>query len=51
MARFNQYFHFMKDHNILIPPSQYEANFVSSEHDDKIIQTTVDVFSKFAKTL
>lgn len=51
MNEFKRYFHFMKDHHILIPPSQYEANFVSCEHDDAIIQETVDVFTKFLKIM
>lgn len=51
MNEFKRYFHFMKDHHILIPPSQYEANFVSSEHDDAVIQETVEVFTKFLKTI
>tara|TARA_Y100001935_G_scaffold255474_1_gene268786 strand:- start:1754 stop:3034 length:1281 start_codon:yes stop_codon:yes gene_type:complete len=51
MNDFKRYFHFMKDHQILIPPSQYEANFVSSEHDDAVIQKTVEVFTKFLRTI
>ena len=44
---FKSYFHFMKDHGILLPPSQYEANFVSSEHHNDLIDQTIDTFSKF----
>ncbi len=47
MAMFNRYFHHMKSHNILVPPSQYEANFVSSEHHDAMIEKTVGVFADF----
>ncbi|RAP24032.1 glutamate-1-semialdehyde-2,1-aminomutase [Candidatus Marinamargulisbacteria bacterium SCGC AG-343-K17] len=50
MEMFNRYFHYMKSNNILIPPSQYEANFVSSEHNDDIISTTLKVFTHFLKT-
>ncbi len=46
---FNRYFHFLKDNHILLPPSQYEACFVSSEHNDKIINKTIKVFSEFVK--
>ena len=44
---FKTYFHFMKDHGILLPPSQYEANFVSSEHSDQLIEKTIDIFKLF----
>ncbi|MGA0242461.1 MAG: aminotransferase class III-fold pyridoxal phosphate-dependent enzyme, partial [Candidatus Marinamargulisbacteria bacterium] len=47
MQAFKQYFHFMKDHGVLIPPSQYEANFVSSEHTPQVIQATLDAFESF----
>ncbi|MEC8677430.1 MAG: glutamate-1-semialdehyde 2,1-aminomutase [Candidatus Margulisiibacteriota bacterium] len=44
---FKTYFHFMKDNGILLPPSQYEANFVSSEHNDSIIDKTIAIFNDF----
>ena len=44
---FKTYFHFMKDHGILLPPSQYEANFVSSEHSDELIEKTISTFTLF----
>ena len=44
---FKAYFHFMKDNGILLPPSQYEANFVSSEHNDAIIDKTIAIFNDF----
>ena len=47
MNMLNRYFHHMKAHNILIPPSQYEANFVSSEHNDEIIEATIHAFQLF----
>ena len=47
IAMFNRYFHFLKDHGILIPPSQFEANFVSSEHTDTIIKETLRVIAMF----
>ena len=49
MDKFKDYFHFMKDHGVLLPPSQYEANFVSSEHNDEIIEKTVECFNLFVK--
>ena len=51
MDMFRQYFQFMKDHGILIPPSQYEANFVSCEHNDNVINQTLSVFSDFIKKI
>lgn len=47
IAMFNRYFHYLKDHGILIPPSQFEANFVSSEHTDAIIKETLRVITMF----
>ena len=44
---FKTYFHFMKDNGVLLPPSQYEANFVSSEHNDGIIDKTIAIFNDF----
>ena len=49
MGMFNRYFHYLKDNGILIPPSQYEANFVSSEHSDDIVQYTIRVIAQFIK--
>ncbi|MEK9726833.1 MAG: glutamate-1-semialdehyde 2,1-aminomutase [Candidatus Margulisiibacteriota bacterium] len=47
MEMFKNYFHFMKSNGIIIPPSQYEANFVSSEHNDEVIETTLRTFKRF----
>ena len=47
MDQFKKYFHFMKTEGIIIPPSQYEANFVSSEHNDDVIDQTLNAFEKF----
>jgi glutamate-1-semialdehyde 2,1-aminomutase len=47
MAMFSRYFSHMNRHGILIPPSQFEANFVSSEHKDDIIDDTIDIVSRF----
>ncbi len=44
---FNRYFHYLKKHNILIPPSQYEACFISSEHNDKLVKETLEVIQRF----
>ncbi|MEA3120250.1 MAG: glutamate-semialdehyde -aminomutase [Paraburkholderia sp.] len=42
IARFNAFFHKMLDAGIYFAPSAYEAGFVSSAHDDAVIDATVD---------
>jgi glutamate-1-semialdehyde 2,1-aminomutase len=39
--RFARYFHAMLDQNIYLPPSQFEANFISGAHSKKDIDKTV----------
>ena len=39
---FAHFFHGMLDEGVYLPPSAYEAWFVSHAHDDKIIQATID---------
>ncbi|HMO27143.1 MAG TPA: glutamate-1-semialdehyde 2,1-aminomutase, partial [Tepidisphaeraceae bacterium] len=41
-ARFARFFHGMPDEGVYLPPSQYEAWFPSSVHDDGIIERTLD---------
>lgn len=41
--KFNRFFHLMLDNGVYLAPSAYEAGFVSSKHDDAIIQTTLTV--------
>jgi glutamate-1-semialdehyde 2,1-aminomutase len=40
-AAFARFFHFMKQAGVLLPPSQYEAWFVSAAHDDAVIDETI----------
>ena len=40
---FAKYFNYMLDHGIVIPPSQYEAYFVSIAHTQKDLDKTLDV--------
>jgi glutamate-1-semialdehyde 2,1-aminomutase len=40
-ARFNVFFHAMLDAGIYFAPSAFEAGFVSSQHDDAIIDETI----------
>jgi len=39
---FKTFFHTMRDHGINLPPSQYEACFVSAAHDASSLQQTLD---------
>lgn len=39
--RFNQFFHGMLENNVYLAPSMYEAGFISSAHDEKIIAATL----------
>ena len=40
-ARFSRYFRGMLERGVLLPPSQFEAAFISTAHDDKAIQNTI----------
>ncbi len=50
---FKVFFHAMLDEGVYFAPSAYEAGFISSTHDDIVIQATLDaadrVFAKLAK--
>jgi glutamate-1-semialdehyde 2,1-aminomutase len=46
VPRFNAFFHKMLDAGVYFAPSAYEAGFVSSAHDDAVIDTTVDIARK-----
>jgi glutamate-1-semialdehyde 2,1-aminomutase len=41
VARFNRFFHQILDAGVYFAPSAYEAGFVSSTHDDAIIDETI----------
>jgi len=41
VTRFNRFFHQMLDAGVYFAPSAYEAGFVSSAHDDAIIDETI----------
>ncbi|WP_028215808.1 glutamate-1-semialdehyde 2,1-aminomutase [Paraburkholderia oxyphila] len=43
VTRFNRFFHQMLDAGVYFAPSAYEAGFVSSAHDDAIIDETIAV--------
>ena len=42
---FAKFFHSMLDADVLLPPSQFEAWFVSTEHDNAVIKATVKAAS------
>lgn len=47
LAQFKRFFRFLFDRGILIPPSQYEACFVSTVHEMKHLEKTRDVIIEF----
>jgi len=50
-ARFASFFNFMLNNGIHLPPSGYEAWFVSTEHDESMIHKTLDIAGKAFKSL
>ena len=46
---FARFFHQMHDAGILLPPSQFEAWFVSAKHDNSIIEATIKAASEGTK--
>ncbi|MCA9519671.1 MAG: aspartate aminotransferase family protein, partial [Myxococcales bacterium] len=40
--RFSVFFNGMLDRGVLLPPSQFEACFISGAHDDAAIDATID---------
>ena len=42
IKRFGKFFHAMLERGIYLPPSQYEALFVSAAHTDADIARTID---------
>ncbi|PJB76695.1 MAG: glutamate-1-semialdehyde-2,1-aminomutase [Acidobacteria bacterium CG_4_9_14_3_um_filter_49_7] len=47
MERFRRFFQFMLDEGILLPPSQYEANFLSVKHTKKDIDHYLNALETF----
>lgn len=47
--RFAAFFHRMLDQGVYLPPSAYEAWFVSSAHDDAALDRVIDAFPAAAK--
>jgi glutamate-1-semialdehyde 2,1-aminomutase len=51
VARFKQFFHGMLEEGVYLAPSAFEAGFISSAHDESIIQKTLDAAGKVFSTL
>jgi glutamate-1-semialdehyde 2,1-aminomutase len=47
VARFAEFFHWMLDHGVYLPPSQFEAAFVSAAHTEEDIHRTVEAVRAF----
>ena len=43
---FSKFFRSMLKRGILLPPSQFEAAFISLKHDSEVIETTIDIASE-----
>ncbi|UCE67630.1 MAG: glutamate-1-semialdehyde 2,1-aminomutase [Candidatus Zixiibacteriota bacterium] len=49
--RFAEFFNFMLNNGVHLPPSGYEACFVSAAHDESVIQKTLDIAGKAFESL
>ena len=49
--RFGAFWRGMRDEGVMLPPSQYEAWFVSASHDDGLIDKTIAAAAKVFATL
>ena len=48
--KFSRFFHAMLDEGVYLAPSAFEAGFVSTKHDDAVVQSTLDAAERaFAK--
>jgi len=47
VARFGEFFHWMLDRGVYLPPSQFEAAFVSAAHTEEDIHRTVEAVRSF----
>ena len=48
-AAYAAFFHAMLDQGVYLPPSAYEAWFVSAAHDDRAVQTVLDALPSAAR--
>jgi len=50
-VKYGNFFHFMLKNGVYLPPSPYEAWFISSEHDDDTIEKTCSAVENSIKSL
>ncbi|MBP9722730.1 MAG: glutamate-1-semialdehyde 2,1-aminomutase [Gammaproteobacteria bacterium] len=48
---FKKFFHAMLNHGVYLAPSAFEAGFVSSAHDNKIIEATIEAADRALKSI
>ena len=48
-AAYAAFFHAMLDRGVHLPPSAYEAWFLSAAHDDRAVQTVLDALPEAAR--
>lgn len=44
--KFGRFHNLLLQNGVYLPPSQYEACFLSTEHDEGVVQTTVEAYEK-----
>jgi glutamate-1-semialdehyde 2,1-aminomutase len=49
--RFNNFFHAMLNNGVYLAPSAFEAGFISTAHDDAILDATLDAAEASFATL
>jgi glutamate-1-semialdehyde 2,1-aminomutase len=49
LAAYKAFFHAMLDRGVYLPPSAFEAWFLSSAHDDRAVQTVLDALPHAAR--
>ena len=49
LSAYTAFFHAMLDRGVYLPPSAYEAWFLSSAHDDRAVQTVLDALPGAAR--
>jgi glutamate-1-semialdehyde 2,1-aminomutase len=50
-VRFGRFFHALLDHGVYLPPSQFEAAFVSAAHTDSVIDQTLSAARAIVSSL
>jgi len=51
IGKYEKYFHSLLASRVFIPPSQFEASFLSTAHNEDELQTTLDAIGTAVKTL